>query len=190
MIILHTEHFTIRDHLETDLKVMHTLLSNEKAMYYLPEIKTHNMRDSKKNLRIALEAVGQKPREKYFFAIETRDGAYIGEIGFTVETRSPQGNIVNLGYFILPEYWGKGVVTEAALAVIHFAFEEAGVIKITTGCIKDNIGSERVMQKLGMTREAYFKKHVWHDNQYKDRVEYGLLSTEWQLMKNGLSKLS
>lgn len=176
MVVLKTERLVISDHAHEDLEPMHRLLSDPDAMYYLPEIKTNTLEESSENLNTSIAENGLADRKKYFFKIIDRhSNQYIGEIGFTVILDTPAGRIGNLGYFILPEYWGKGIVTEAAHTVIRFAFEEAGVIKIETGCLKENKPSEKVMIKLGMVKEADFRMHVWHDGCLKDRVEYGLV---------------
>ncbi|MBR5938411.1 MAG: GNAT family N-acetyltransferase [Clostridiales bacterium] len=46
-----------------------------------------------------------------------------------------------------PKYWGNGYTSEAANRVLAFAFEENNVYRVTTGCLAENRGSERVMQK-------------------------------------------
>lgn len=180
MIILKTERLIISDHTPDDLEAMHKLLSDPVAMYYLPDIKTNTMDESLQNLNTAIEESGLTDRKKYFFKMEYGyNHQYVGEIGFTVRLDTPPGRIVNLGYFILPEFWGKGIVTEAACEVIRFAFEEANVIKVETGCISENKVSEKVMIKLGMVKEANYLMHVWHDNRLKNRVEYRLFKEEW-----------
>jgi ribosomal-protein-alanine N-acetyltransferase len=80
-----------------------------------------------------------------------------------------------LGYFLLPDYWGKGYATEAAKAVIRFAFGSCGVHKLTASCLMENIASERVMIKSGLQKEAVRRSHQWHDGGWKDRVEYGIV---------------
>lgn len=181
MIRLETDRLIIRDHLESDISSLHDLLIDEKAMYYLPEIKTNNMDESKLNLYEAIMESKLKNRTKFFFAIIMKDtNEYIGEIGFTVLINCEYGKVVELGYFIKPIFWRKGVVTEAAKEVIKYAFNQAGAIKIETGCIKANIGSEKVMKKIGMIKEAELKKHVLLDSKLYDRVEYRLLKQEWK----------
>lgn len=181
MVKLDTNRLIIRDHIDGDIASMHVLLSDEKAMYYLQDIKTNNLDESKQNLYEAIKEAQLENRTKYFFAIiEKETNEYVGEIGFTVIINSLEGKVVNLGYFILPRYWGRGIVTEAAEAVIEYAFCETNTIKIETGCIKENIGSERVMQKVGMVKEAELKKHVLLYSCLQDRVEYGLLKEEWK----------
>jgi [ribosomal protein S5]-alanine N-acetyltransferase len=181
MINIETNRLIIRDHLEKDLDSLHNLLSHEKAMHYLPDIKTNTLDGSKQNLYEAIKEAHLESRTKYFFAIiEKATDKYIGEIGYTVTINSSYGKVVNLGYFILPMYWGKGFVTEAAKAVIANAFNRGNVIKIETGCVKENIGSERVMKKVGMIKEAELVKHALLHSKLHDRVEYRLLKEEWE----------
>lgn len=184
MIVLKTERLIIRDHEAGDLQAMHGLLSDDTTMYYMQDIRTGTLEESEANLQAAMDEALSPDRQKYFFKImDRRDRRYIGEIGFTVELDTPFGKIVHLGYFILPEFWGRGIVAEAAGEVFRFAFEDAGAIKIETGCIKENSRSERVMEKLGMIKEAEYRMHVWHDGRLKDRVEYRLTRDEWERMK-------
>lgn len=184
MVKLQTKRLVIRDHIEEDLTFLHSLISDKKAMFYLEDIMTNTLEESKKNLKVSMDEAKLNNREKYFFAItDGETGEYIGEIGFTVFIDCPQGKIAELGYFILQKFWGQGIVTEAARAVLDFAFEKAGVIKIKTGCIKDNGGSEGVMKKLGMIKEGEFKLHVLLHNKLYDRVEYRILKEEWQKLK-------
>lgn len=58
---------------------------------------------------------------------------------------------VDIGYRFFPEFWGKGIATEAALAVIKFGFEQIGLKKIIAIALPENEGSIRVMQKTGMS---------------------------------------
>lgn len=180
MISIETDRLIIRDHIEKDIYPLHKLLSNDKAMYYLPELKTNSLDESKLNLYEAIKESNLENRTKYFFAITDKENnEYIGEIGYTIIIDCSGGKVVNLGYFILQNFWGKGIVTEAAKAVINFAFTQGDVIKVETGCIKNNIGSEKVMKKIGMIKEAEYKNHILLHSVLYDRVEYRLLKEEW-----------
>jgi ribosomal-protein-alanine N-acetyltransferase len=181
MTKLTTQRLIIRDPLPSDIDGWHRLLSDPKTMYYLQDIMTHSLDESRQNLEAAVDDVSNPDRTKYFFAIEGREtGAFIGTVGYTVTQTNPAGKSAHLGYFILPEYHGRGYMTEAAHEVVRFAFEENGVYRIETGCMKENRASERVMQKCGFIKEADRKDYVWHDGRLKDRVEYRLLKEEWK----------
>ena len=180
MIRLKTKRLIIRDPLSNDIDDWHRLLSDSKTMYYLPEIITCSLDESRRNLDVALEEAQHPNRIKYFFAIEHNEtGAFIGTVGYTVTATTPFGKFAGVGYFILPEYHGQGYMTEALKEVIRFAFEDDNVYRINTGCLTENQASERIMQKCGLVKEAEFKSYIWHDGRMKDRVEYRLLKTEY-----------
>lgn len=184
MIRLSTERLVIRDPLSTDIDGWHCLMSDPKVMYYLQDIMTHSLEESRQNLDVAIAEANNPKREKYFLAIENEaTGAFIGTVGYTVTQITEGGKLVGIGYFILPEYHGQGIMTEALSEVIRFAFEDDDVYRISTGCLSENRASERVMQKCGLIKEAEYKSFIWHDGQMKDRVEYRLLKDEWKLTR-------
>ncbi|NLO09508.1 MAG: GNAT family N-acetyltransferase [Clostridiales bacterium] len=181
MFSIATKRLIIRDHKDDDIYAMHELLSDEKAMFYLPDIRTKNIDESKENLRVALAEARATNRRKYFYAIIDKDiQDYIGEIGFTKTGERTLGNVMNLGYFIMPRHWGQGIVTEAARSIIDYAFNNLGTVRIETGCLTENIGSEKVMKKLGMLKVAELKNHTLLNDKLYDRVEYILLKEEWK----------
>lgn len=104
----------------------------------------------------------------------------VGSIGYTVVDDTPVGKIVHLGYFTYPKFWGNGYTSEALSKVLEFAFTKDSVYRVTTGCLKENVGSERVMQKNRMIKEAEHVDYEWHDGHMKTRLEYRLLKNEWE----------
>ena len=181
MIKLFTERLIIRDLEINDFENHHKLLSDRNVMYYLQDIQTSNLEESKENLNNVINDQIKKERKYYFFIIENKDTKeFIGEIGYTVLNNTPFGKLVHLGYFILENYWNKGYVTEALKKVIEYSFEENNVYRIHTGCSKDNIYSEKIMIKCGFIKEAEFKEYNYHDGKFKDRVEYRMLKNEWK----------
>ena len=56
------------------------------------------------------------------------------------------------------------------------------IYRVTTGCLAENKGSERVMQKNGLIKEAEHIDYEWHDGKLKTRVEYRLLKPEWEYL--------
>ena len=180
MIRLCTERLIIREPRMSDLENWHRLLSDADTMYYLQDIMTRTYEESVRNLENAVAETQKAERTGYFLVIEEKEtGVFIGSIGYTVMECTPMGKLVHLGYFILPEYHGRGCMTEALRELLRYAFEDGGVYRISTGCLSENRGSERVMQKCGLVKEADRKAFVWHDGRMKDRVEYRLLKEEW-----------
>ncbi|MGD6856003.1 GNAT family N-acetyltransferase [Bacillus infantis] len=81
-----------------------------------------------------------------------------------------------LAYWIGEEYWGKGYATEAAEAVIRFAFEEKKYHKVFARYFQSNPASGRVMEKLGMKEEGILVDHVLKEGRYESLVCYGLIN--------------
>jgi ribosomal-protein-alanine N-acetyltransferase len=180
MIKLYTDRLIIRDPVLDDLETHHELISNNTVMRYLQDIKTNTLEESKENLLNSIRERDSNDRKCYFFRIEDKNtNEFIGEIGYTVLQNTPYGKFVHLGYFIKKEHWNKGYVTEAVKRVMEYAFEENNVYRINTGCTKENAGSEKVMQKCGLIKEAEFQEYVLHEGKLKDRVEYRMLKNEW-----------
>lgn len=180
MVELFTGRLRISDLVLDDLQNHHELLSDSTVMYYLQDIQTKNIEESRDDLLSAINDQTSKERKFYFFKIENMKTAkFIGEIGYTVKEFTPYGKLVHLGYFINQSHWNKGYTTEAVKRIIEFAFNENDVYRIQTGCIKDNSFSEKIMQKCGFIKEAEYKEFVFHDGKLKDRVEYRLLKSEW-----------
>ena len=218
MLPLKTARLLIRNHHPEDAPAMNRLLSDPVAMRYLPDLRTGDMAGTEENLRQALVEIDRPDRTRWFFVIEWRGnaddrdrrpetdrqpetdsrlaatrpdppvGTYIGEIGYTLVEHTPEGDVAHFGWFILPQWQGRGIVTEAAREVFRFAFEEGGVIKAETGCLVENGASEAVMRKLGMVREAYLVKHTAHEGVLKDRVEYRLMREEWEAARREASE--
>jgi len=166
-MVLTTGHLILRDNTEADLPHLHRLLSDKGNMCFLDELQTNTVEETEANLRMAMANA-----DGHYFAVwEKATGAYVGQIGYT-ETENAA--TVHLGYFVLPEFAGKGYTTEAVKRVCAFAFMEDGRARITTGCYKENTASERVMVKAGFRKAAVQPKAVLHDGVMKERLAYAL----------------
>ncbi|MBF4694493.1 GNAT family N-acetyltransferase [Fusibacter ferrireducens] len=179
---LENERIRIREYRESDFRSLHLLLTNNKVMTYMPEIRSNSLDDSYKTLYDAILESKLIHRQKYFFALEEKaTNTYIGEIGYTILLEAIEGNVVNLGYFILPQYWGMGYVTEAVKMIIDYMFETQNIVKICAGCVADNRASIRVMEKAGMVQESHLVKHMILEGNLHDRYDYRITKDEWQV---------
>ncbi|QYJ92595.1 GNAT family N-acetyltransferase [Shewanella spartinae] len=59
---------------------------------------------------------------------------------------------VDIGYRMLPEYWGKGLATEGVIACLHYARETLGIACVYAEVVVENVASSRVLEKAGMER--------------------------------------
>ncbi|GHV06067.1 putative N-acetyltransferase YnaD [Clostridia bacterium] len=167
-VTLETERLILQPLRETDFESVHAYMSDEqikKYMYYepnTPEDTNKLISDSVTNDNI------------FEFGLTRKDsGTLIGNIGLYIGGKEAVGNgEVEIGWLISGENQGNGYATEAAKAVMKFAFEQLRLRRIIAHCDSENVASWHIMEKLGMRREAHYRKsrksnrvlgHTWRD---------------------------
>lgn len=92
------------------------------------------------------------------YAVERKeDHAFIGFVGLHNVTFDVDfAPSVEIGWRLLPEFWGKGYATEAASVCLEYAKNELKLQEVCSFTSIPNKRSERVMQKIGMTRVKEF----------------------------------
>ena len=86
-----------------------------------------------------------------------------------------------IGYFLLTEYWSKGIMTEAAKQICALVFEQLDIIRITGLYYEPNVGSKRVMEKTGFKLEGKKINGVVKGNEVYNLCIMGLLKEEFKL---------
>ena len=110
-------------------------------------------------------------------------GVYVGESYLA----NPDWEVprIEVGYFLVKEFTGKGYATESANAAIRYAFEQLKVLRIDLRCAADNTASIRVAERCGFTQEGCFRQyHRKKDGTLVDMYWYGLLLSEWQNLQD------
>jgi ribosomal-protein-alanine N-acetyltransferase len=103
-------------------------------------------------------------------------GKLIGTCGFwrIVEPHAR----AEIGYELAREWWGQGVMTEAVGAALAFGFIQMGLHTVEAQIHPDNIGSRRVLEKLGFVQEGYFRENFYDpiEAQFTDTAVFSLLN--------------
>jgi RimJ/RimL family protein N-acetyltransferase len=112
-------------------------------------------------------------------ALEWRDGGHVvGEV--MIRLVSKQHEQGELGYVLNPAYQGKGFAREAAEAALRIGFEQVGLRRIIARCDARNVPSWKLMERLGMRREAYFIQDECFKGEWSDSMIYAMLADEWR----------
>jgi len=120
----------------------------------------------------------KKPIERYHFKISLESHA-VGLIGLNLKPQRYRGGEV--WYTIHPNHWRKGIATEALNLVLDFAFGELNLHRVQAGCAVNNIGSIRVLEKVGMVKEGQGRKILPLSSGWSDNYEYSILETDPRL---------
>lgn len=129
-----------------------------------------------------IAAAQASPRLVFDLAI-TRPGEdrFLGRAG--VHLARPGHRDATLWYQLRRDLWGQGLVTEAAAAVLDFAFGPLGAHRVYGDCDPRNVGSWRVMEKLGLRREAHLRENWWLKGEWCDSYLYAVLEDEWRAQR-------
>jgi RimJ/RimL family protein N-acetyltransferase len=101
----------------------------------------------------------------------------VGAMGLTVNQRF---NHAELGYWVGKPYWHRGYCTEAAAALLEYAFSVMKLHRVHAFHFRRNPASGRVMQKLGMLHEGSARQHARKGEVYEDLEMYGILRSDWE----------
>jgi RimJ/RimL family protein N-acetyltransferase len=117
------------------------------------------------------------------------DGAIIGDLMLAPEDAWAQAEVQELakgvhaeiGWCLDPAYGGRGLATEAVSALMALAFDELRLRRLTANCFADNEPSWRLMERVGMRREAHTVRDSLHrSGEWLDGMTYALLAEEWR----------
>lgn len=170
-----TERLILRKFNIDDYSDMFTWASNPEVVKFL-SYKPHESPEHTLAL-LKIWVKGYESKEVYNWAIEY-NGIVIGSIS-VVESDNKCFNC-HLGWQVDKPYWNMGIMTEAAKAVVNFLFEKVGYDRISSGCDSRNIGSGRVMEKIGMKHEGTLRRYCYQkDGTIGDKKLYAILKSEW-----------
>lgn len=125
---------------------------------------------------IYLEQKYQSRQAFHWGIIEKDSQKLIGRVAFI--SFDEENDRTEIGYVISKHYWNKGFISEAIQELIKYGFNELGVNRIEARCNEDNIGSERVMQKVGMKFEGILREQLKMKGNYKNQKHYSLIRSD------------
>jgi RimJ/RimL family protein N-acetyltransferase len=127
-------------------------------------------------------------------ALETKIAADDGLLSFAVVLKASQELVGDLslstvsaehrqaeiGFIFHPDHHGRGYATEAARAVLRLAFAEHGFHRVIGRLEARNAASARVLERLGMRREAHLVENEWVKGEWQSELVYAILVHEWR----------
>lgn len=155
------KHIYLRPVKKDDALAIHLYAGNPEVTRYMlwgP----NDYEDTVSYVELSLKEQNRIPRRVYRFAIilkHTDD--LIGMIDLTLES----DKIGEMGYVLNQSHWGKGYGTEAAKLMVNYGFKTLGLHKIICTCDTRNIGSYRIMEKVGYRRVGTYKRFNANSNE-------------------------
>ena len=151
MKILETDRLILRHLLPGDLDSLFALYSDPEIRRYFPE-GTLTYQETREELEWFLHGHPADPELGLWATIHKETGRFIGRCGLLLWTIDGQ-NEVEVAYLIDKAYWGQGLGTEAAQAIVHYAFKQLKLLRLICMIYPENHASVKVARNIGMTLE-------------------------------------
>lgn len=173
--VLETPRLRLRRYTSDDAADLFSFRSNALAMHFVPRPLQQSVNDALKMISEIDENINANI--SIAWAIELTERAQvIGSVSFhRIEKEHHRGE---LGYMIHPDHWGKGLVTEAAAAAVHYGFTGIGFHSIEAIIDPDNVASANVLEKLRFTKEAHFRENFMDKGRFTDTAVYSKLKRD------------
>ena len=177
-----TDRLSLRPFREDDLDAFHAIQSREDVVRYLYWEPRSRAEAAEMLGRRRLETAIDKEGEGLALAADLRaTGELVGHFSlFFVSQQHRQGEV---GFIVHPEHHGQGYATEGTRVMLRFGFEELGLHRVIGQCDGRNTASARVMERLGMRREAHLIENEFTKGEWTDGLVYAMLDREWQGLK-------
>jgi RimJ/RimL family protein N-acetyltransferase len=174
---IETERLVLRPYEERDFDALHELYADEDVarwLYYGPA----TPEESRAKLARKIAAHTLTEETGLAAAVELRDGAYVGDAVLFYMAPAVHRSI-ELGFSFLPAQQGNGYATEAARALVDWAFR-VGFHRVYGRLEARNTASARVLEKLGMRREGLLVENEWVKGEWQSELVYAILDREWR----------
>jgi RimJ/RimL family protein N-acetyltransferase len=173
---LHTARLCLRPFTSADADALFALHSSAYVLRYwdAPPWSEH---ERAQRFIAACRQMGEEGSGARVAIERVSDAAFIGWCGLT--RWKPTYRSASLGYCLDDAAWGHGYATEAARALLQWAFDTLDLNRVQAEADTRNVASARVLEKLNFMREGTLREDCVVNGEVSDSWVYGLLRREW-----------
>lgn len=165
-VYVETPRFLLRELTDADVPGLFALDSDPEVHRYLGNKPVKTIEESEAVVRLVRKQYEENGIGRWA-VIDKASGDFVGWSGLKYEKNLRSGlHYYDLGYRLRRPYWGQGIASETAEAAMRYGFHEMGLSELFAAAHPDNIGSNKVLQKLGFIWMEYFDYegtlHNWY----------------------------
>jgi RimJ/RimL family protein N-acetyltransferase len=174
-----TERLVLRPFTLADFDALHAYRSRRDVTRWLPwDAQTEDEVRVALAKKVASVAIAEEG-DVLALAITRMDtGAVVGDV--ILAYVSAEHRTGEIGYIMHPDHQGLGFTTEACRVMLRIAFEDLGLHRVFGRIEPRNVASARVLEKLGMRREALFVENELIKGEWENEAVYAILDREWR----------
>ncbi|MGE2714412.1 GNAT family N-acetyltransferase [Mycolicibacterium litorale] len=166
----------LREFVETDVTAVHSYASDPIVTQFM-DWGPNSIEDTRAFLCAVLGQARTPRRTSFDLAMVDIDSqAFIGSA--TLSVTNVEHRRGEIGYVLHPEFWSKGLATDAAQMLLRFGFGELQLRRISATCHPDNHASSRVLEKAGLVFEGRMRSHLFARGEWRDSLLYAVISDD------------
>lgn len=170
---IQTERLLLRMMTTNDAEEILYLRSNDDVMKYIDRERTKSIEDAKSFLDKIDASLNSNNGIMWGITLKENPGKLIGNIGYWRLIKEHYR--AEVGYMLHPSFWKKGIMKEALLRVIDFAFDDMNLHSIEANINPGNTASAMLLESTGFIKEAYFKEDFFFNGAFHDTIIYSRL---------------
>jgi RimJ/RimL family protein N-acetyltransferase len=176
---LETERLLLRPYADRDYEPLYAMRSNaDVARYLYWEPQTEDEVRETLATKIASVSIRSEGDVLAVAAEHRFTGALVADV--ILHWLSREHRLAEIGYITHPDHAGQGYATEAARPLLAVAFDVLGLHRVIGRTEARNVGSARVLEKLGMRREAHLVENEFVKGEWQSELVYAMLDREWR----------
>ena len=173
---IETERLILREINDDDMPVFFKMRSDEAVMKYVDRPRPKTLEDLKPLMEQFKAGVAENTNLAWAICLKDT-GEMIGNIGYW--RNEPENHRGEVGYMLMPQFFGKGYASEALAAALNYGFNTMHLNSIK-GCVDpENAASIHVLEKAGFVKEAHFREDYMFNGKFKDSGVYCMLRSDW-----------
>ena len=170
--LLKSDRLLFRNFKDSDITPFYTLRTHEDVLNYMDTSPLENLQASEKMI-LENHTMFQNKQGISWAITDAKQHSFLGY--FLLWNVNQKHARAEIGYALLPEYWGKGYMKETFNSMLPFAFKTLKLHRLEANINPNNKRSERLLIASGFEKEAHFKEHYLFNGKFLDSVIYSLL---------------
>lgn len=172
---LETERLHLRRLVKEDVNEVFALRSDKEVMKYIPRPLVKTNEEALEHIAMIDEKIENNEGINWAISLKSNQ-KLIGIIGhYRIK---PEHFRAEIGYMLLPEYHGKGIIVEAIKETLNYGFQVMKLHSIEAIIDPENYASESVLQKSGFVKEAHLKENEYYEGRFLDTVIYSIINKD------------
>jgi [ribosomal protein S5]-alanine N-acetyltransferase len=177
---LETERLVLRQIVPSDAPELLRIFSDEETMQYWSCLPFTSVTQADRLVESMAQTLLHGAGIHWAITLRGED-RLIGKCGYNEWRKAHRRG--DISYVIDRQHWGKGLVSEALVAILFYGFNQMNLHSVEAGVTPGNEGSTRMLQKLGFKLEGHLKESFLVEDVFVDSLIYSVLRREWEALQ-------